>query len=208
MCVCLCLSVCHSPCIRCVWSVRPQKTQVPVYPLTFLSSYYQTQWVSVASHSPSRPFPFTYNRCLSYALFVLFFFCYCCRSLLSYEVVLIMFHLHSPPSVFVCAPYWYSSLFCFPLEKLASFDGLGKTTKREALTILLFSLPIYFVHLLLFAFTYLSLTLPTPSPCLNFSPTHSFHVGFSIPFRRNKEVFVLCLCLFRSTWMHTQAHAA
>lgn len=54
----------------------------------------------------------------------------------------------SPPfswqCVCVCAPYWYSSLFHFPLEKLPSFDGPGKTTKREALTLtrFLFSLSI------------------------------------------------------------------
>lgn len=71
-----------------------------------------------------------------------FFFC---GSRLSYEAVLIMFHLHSPPSVFVCVPYWYSSLFRFPLEKLASFDGPGeKTTKRQALTFLLFRSPYLF----------------------------------------------------------------
>lgn len=56
-----------------------------------------------------------------------------------------MFHLHSLPSVFVCVPYWYSNLFHFPLEKLASFDGPGeKTTKRQALTFLLFQSPYLF----------------------------------------------------------------
>lgn len=105
------------------------------------------------------------------------------RSRLRYEAVLIMFHLHSLPSVFVCVPYWYSNLFRFPLEKLASFDGPGEKPLKDKLWLsCFFSLPIYFAHLLLFAFAYLSLALPTPSPSLNFSLTRSFHVGFSSPF--------------------------
>lgn len=49
------------------------------------------------------------------------------------------------------------ALFHFPLEKLAFFDGPGKTTKREALTCFRSFSPY------LFAFFYLFLTLPTPS---------------------------------------------
>lgn len=39
--------------------------------------------------------------------------------------------------------YWYSSLFPFSLEKLASFDVPGKTTKRGALTVFFSSSSLY-----------------------------------------------------------------
>lgn len=120
--------------------------------------------------------------------------CYC-GSLLSYEVVLIMFHLGSPLRVFVCAcSYWYSSLFHFPLEKLASFDGPGKTTKREALTLTHFLFSLFFI--------------PPPTRCFYFAVLNSSHsifpwIAITLPFSAVSKVpcLVCFYTLFKISWI-------
>ena len=175
-----------------------EKTQMPPYPLTFLSIHYQTHRVCLISHAPPRPSVFSFlKQMLVRSPVSLWVF-------LSYEAVLIIFHLRSPLSVCVCVcvcvcacTYWYSNLFRFPLKKLASFDGLGKTTKREALTLARFLLCLSFSFLLLFAFS--SLTLPTASlsRSLSLSESLSHSSFFSLHSFSLSEVFSLAflLCL-------------
>lgn len=167
------MCACQSSCITLCLILQTSKTQMPVDPFPF-PFYIISNSLSDVFHSPSRPFSYFPEADACHMPSVSFM---CVSPFLRGGCDYV-----SPPlsshCVCVCAPHWYSNLFHFPLEKLASFDGPGKTTKMEALT---FS-HICVFFLLLLAFAYMSLTLPTRFLSLNFFPTRSFHTAFFIPF--------------------------
>lgn len=117
-----------------VWSVKPQNTRLCIlWPPSHHSrvSLWSRSLLAGVSFSTMQMFVITH----SFPLFV---------SLRSYEAVLIIFRPHSSPSVFALVPYCYSSLFAFPPEKLASFDGPGKQQKGKLWLALVFLFPYLF----------------------------------------------------------------
>jgi len=134
------------------------------------------------------------SRCLSHSLS---FFV----AILSYEAVLIMFHLRSP-SLSACV---HAILVFQPIPLSPGEIGFLWWGKEKLLTGKLWLSPA-FLSLCLFvstpSFSFHLLVLNT-SHCisLNFSPTHSFHVAFLIPLWGNKEL------LFRASVLCTGTHS-
>lgn len=115
-----------------------------------------------------------------------------CGSLLTYEVVLIMFHLHSPPSELVCM-----CVCCIGIPAYSTFlwrnwlplMGQEKPLKGK-LWLFLSSLSPYLFRPRSSTPTpsFLLLVLTSPDSSLwIFSPTPSFHITIFIYFWRNKR---------------------